>query len=179
MGQKRVIVMVLVGLLGLLILLLPRGCSSAQSELTFVSSGETGSFGAKVSLDQGALGGGLRDIEKALKSPISSLYSEQRIKKDWLVVAYYDYEADVDLSFVPQEAKYPITLSVVMPGRLQKTNAQQILGEENTAVWALASGREQHLTASSRLIRWWLIILLCLIPLILVALYFYKPKERT
>lgn len=174
MGRKRLIGVVLVGLLGLLILSVPRGCSSAQSELSFLPTGEIGSFGAKVSLDQRVLGERLRAVEKAFKSPV---YSEQRAKKDWMVVAYYKYEADVDLSYIPEEINIPLTLSLVIPGRLQKTNAQQVLGKKNTAVWALTPGREHHLTASSRLIRWWLIVLLGLILLALLSLYFYRPKE--
>ena len=150
-----------VGLLLLIVLAAPRGCSSSRVATTADKSGDLSvEFEPQKDLQEeggSSADGGYRPPE---------VFAKGFSKKDWLFVVYYQYEMRADLSYAPVIEGNRIRVQVSLPGQILSANANRI--ERGNARWDLALGKTYKMDVTSRYLRWWLIVLVAVVAVLLL-----------
>lgn len=149
----------------LLVVLLagPRGCTTTTGRAGVAL---TGSSGAEVSIDPGLLE----------RSEIAgAIYDHKLEKTDWLFVCLYRFEGLADLTALPRGTKNPYMYTAKLPGALTSSNAATVQGSFPT--WVLNPGFSYKMRATSREVRWWLIVATALLTV--AAAYFAIASRRS
>lgn len=90
------------------------------------------------------------------------VFKESFSKRDFLFVLYYKFDIGINYS-ATLPTDFPLEISLLMPGQIIKTNAKKI--RNNKLFWHFLPGDKFEISAESRQIRWWLIIILSLVLL--------------
>lgn len=146
-----------------LIVTIPRGCTSSKIEAT---SGINGNPSIELTPEKPLAEKSKVSVSQRYAPP--EIYAEGFTKNDWFFVVFYNYTVRADLSIAPALEGTSIGLTINMPGQITHANAQRI--NEGHAAWNLKLGRNYKMDVSSRYVRWWLITL----TVILLVLWIYS-----
>lgn len=159
MNSRQWVYRIALALLGLVVVLAPRGCT--KQEVVLGADGE-GNKALEFRVDA------------FLARPNPLKIGSATIKKnDYLLVVFYSFKGEAETPPSPGLSA-PFYIVTSFPGKIVESNATRIT--EGKAYWALSWGEEYQLKLSSRLVRWW--YLLPLVAGILILIYFALSRLK-
>ena len=117
-------------------------------------------------------------ITKLVKEK-GSLYGQSFRKVDYGFIVYYDFFYRFDLSSVPDYVPDQFVFSVDMPGEMTGVRGGSF--EKNKAFWVLQRGQAGDFQASSKVTRWWLVVLsgFAIIFMTYAIILLYRKSKTT